>query len=163
MSEPRYIEIISGNTSNGKITLDPEGTVDVEDGDTVIWTIAPKCSEVASFRIKKKIYSKQIFKSTNAPSSDYGKRTEGLVDHRHNRVTYYTYSIKWKDQSGDKYTHDPIIAVKPSPFIGDSDSDSVTNLIIGAVVAVAAFLSIRFLLNKRKENAWRNDGFKNDL
>lgn len=161
MSAPHNIVIVKGDTSTGQITLIPPGTVDVEDGDTVSWSIDANCKEVSSFRIKKKLLSQQIFSSLNHPPDNYGKTAEGLVSKRRDHVTLYTYSIKWKDNTDKKHEHDPIIAVKPYPFIGDSDS--ISKVIIGAAVAIAAFLSVRFLLRRKKEKARENEGLHHDF
>jgi len=148
------IFITHGDSTSGKLTLNPSGTVGVEKGKRVIWKIEGDNTNVKSFFIKEKDspHSKDIFYGIDQPPKRHTR--EGGARVKHDAIDYseYIYTIHWIDEAGKDQEHDPIISVKPTPFDGHFLPTPLPKVIIGIAVGLAAVLSLQFLLKKRKKN-----------
>ena len=109
------IKIMSGNTQNDQLVLEPAGTIDVHPGTVVNWIIDPS-SNVKFFLIEKKVFSRNIFDSNFPPPTNYTTSGFGKVDASAAINRVFNYNIWWVKDHLDGYGHryDPKLAIRPS-------------------------------------------------
>jgi hypothetical protein len=110
------IEIVSGNTENHSLVLDPPDTVSGWGRKKVTWSIDSTAAIVESFEIVKKESSPQLFQWIDREPRSQTRNGKGRFKNISKDVDY-VYSIIWYDTMGLKHTFDPKIAVKPSSFL----------------------------------------------
>ncbi|MDQ6843656.1 MAG: hypothetical protein M3Z92_04780 [Bacteroidota bacterium] len=131
------IQLYSGNTTSGRLTMSDGRSTDADRGDQISWSIGQ--GNVASFHIAGKspvnIFTRAIPTSngtilnldvsSSAPSGDW------------------KYSIMWIDtQLGQMHTDDPKIAVKPVKF-------NFTMFIALMASAIISLLTVTFFRRKK--------------
>ncbi len=137
------IIIFSGNISNHELELSDGGHTEAEKGKAIKWEITEDKTNVASIENIQRKYGDIIFEKP--PKKENSKKWKAKIKQNATVGDKYTYSITWKDTSGNEHTHDPIISIKPSPL-----TSPWTSIIILLVSTVFGLFALKFLRRYRR-------------
>jgi hypothetical protein len=103
------IIILSGDLVTGNLTMNDHGHTNASKGEVITWVIqqgAPNISAITN--IVEKQGSSDIFKPDPRP---IGNNWQGTVNPKLQIPASESYSIFWKDFSGNPHKFDPVIQI----------------------------------------------------